>query len=73
MEGKNEDDYISVFKHVKKVLGFRPDTSMSDYEGAMRNGLKKVFREKIGHKQYRTIRVGGCFFHLSQVIYLVTK
>lgn len=73
MQGRNEDDYVAVFKHVKKVLKFNPDTSMSDYEGAMRNGLKRVFRQKIGHKKYKTIRVGGCFFHLSQVINLLNN
>lgn len=67
MEGRNEDDYTSIFTYIRDTLNLKPNTSMSDYEYAMRNALKNVFVEKVGRNEYRAIKIGGCVFHFAQV------
>lgn len=67
MEGRNENDYTAVFSYIRNVLQIKPISSMSDYEKAMRNALRKVFVEKLSETKHRTIQVSGCYFHFTQV------
>ena len=59
MKGKSQDLYTIVFRELRRVLDFCPDTVMADFEKSLHNALQEVFEN---------VQITGCFFHLCQSI-----
>jgi hypothetical protein len=58
MTEKSKTTYVSVFKELRDVFDITIESSMTDFEAAMRDGLKEV---------YPKIVINGCWFHYCQV------
>lgn len=65
MTNKSEDCYFNALHYfVSKFATFQPTICLTDHEIAMRNALKKV---------YPGIRSQTCYFHYSQVSYMLLQ
>lgn len=63
MTKRTKRAYVDVFNFLK-LNGLQMTEVMSDYELAMRSAVKFVFPH---------IRLWGCFFHYSQVSYILNN
>lgn len=60
MDRKTEQAYTDIFKYVNKnIIDLNGKGFMTDYERAMRNGLKKLFPNA---------ELNACWFHFTQAV-----
>lgn len=60
MSKKTEESYAHIFEYIEQnIFQLEPDSFTTDYEKAMRNGLKSVYKNAL---------LVACWFHFCQAL-----